>query len=155
MISVAIVAADKSRILAVAEARLPLSRRSAAARVGAGAAVGEGLVAGAAESAAGDLAVGPVERIGGEGEDAEDDGAVFFGEPGFDDEAAEHDFGAGVGLAFGHAELREMAVKPEEQAAQAQELVPAARRLRGSETVPRWRGTPRSACRRRDRKSVV
>jgi hypothetical protein len=60
-----------------------------------------------------------VEGFGGFRQNAEDDGAVFVGEAGFDDEAAEHDFGAGVGFVFGYAELGEVAFKPQEEPAAA------------------------------------
>lgn len=77
------------------------------------------MVACAAEPPAGEFAVGAGQRLGGLHEDAENHGRIFLGEAGFDDESAEHDFGAGIGFAFGHAELGEVAVSPEEQTAQA------------------------------------
>ena len=72
-----------------------------------------------AEAAAGEFTVGGLESCGGFYQNAEDDGTVFVGETGFDDEAAEHDFSVGVGFAFGHAEPGEVAFKPQEKTAAA------------------------------------
>ena len=100
---------------------------------------GERPVAGAAESASGEVAVGTGERLGRKHEDAEDDGGVFVREAGFDDEAAEHDFVAGIGFAFGHAEPGEAQFKPQEQAPEADEVarfvLPVIRRLACRETA--------------------
>lgn len=76
-------------------------------------------VANVAEAAAGEFTRGRPEGFGGFQQNAEDDGAVFVGETGFDDEAAEHDFSVGICFAFSHAELGELAFKPQEETAAA------------------------------------
>jgi len=103
------------------------------------------MVADSAETSAGGFALGSGDSFGGEDEGTEDDGGFFLCQPGFDDEAAELDFIAGILFARVHGDAADLTFKPDQQVTE-----PPVSVLFGClEIGRRWSGTPGEGFRRR------